>query len=303
MENTVTEINLAAKSPVEMIKQAEEKYISEIRAVAERISADDYIRIVALAGPSASGKTTTAGMLCKLLSEMGEKTVVVSLDDFYLPLEKMPKSADGSYDFETVNSLDIELIKKCFREAIKTGKTHLPKYDFTTNTRMPDTILADISEKGIIIAEGLHALNPLITDMVDKKNIFKIYISVNCSIMDSFGEQLLSSRQIRLVRRALRDRVFRGSPIAETLGFWNSVVAGERKNLYCFKDSADVKIKTLHIYEPGVYRNEFLKLKNELQPGVVCYDYFMRTCRAIEQFAEIDNSLVPEGSLIREFIG
>lgn len=303
MQITVTEINAALKTPEKLVNFAEKQYIDEIYSVAEKIAFDDNIKIVALAGPSGSGKTTTAHILCEKLEQLGEKTTVVSLDDFYLSNEFMPVLEDGSKDIESVNALNIELIKKCFNEIITTGKTKLPHYDFTLKKSILDHKEVDISNKGIIIVEGLHAMNPLITDIVPKKNIFKAYISVNCSILDGFGEQLLSSRQIRLVRRTLRDKIFRGASLEDTLRLWNGVIEGERKYLYCYKNTADVLIKTLHVYEPCVYRDEFLKLKNEISANNPLYNYFTRTINAIEKFEALDSFYVPQDSLIREFIG
>ncbi len=303
MINTVGLINEQSKNPEALILNAEKEYYAEILSVAKRIADDDRIKIVSLAGPSGSGKTTTAHILCNMLEKLGEKTAVVSLDNFFLSYEDLPILENGNRDTESVASLDIEILKKCFNEIILSGKTVLPVYDFPNKKSIPNSKPIDISSKGIVIAEGLHALNPVITDLVPRENVFKIYISVNCSIEDNFGEQLLSSRQIRLVRRSLRDRVFRGTDILTTLSMWNGVVEGERKYLYCFKNTADVKIKTLHIYEPCVYRDDFLELKNNIVRDCVCYDYFMRTAAAIEKFSCIDKGLVPKSSLIREFIG
>ncbi len=301
--NSLPEINKYTNSPEAFIKNAEKNYLKGVYSAAERIADNDDIKIVALAGPSASGKTTTAHILCDRLSIIGEKPIVVSLDDFYLEPESLPLQPDGSRDYESVSSLNLTLIEKCFNEIIKTGKTMLPRFDFVTKKSITDERPCDISDGGIIIVEGLHALNPIITDLVPRENIFKAYISVNCSIEDSFGEQLLSSRQIRLVRRTLRDRIFRGSSVNDTLALWNGVVEGERKHLYCFKNTADAQIRTLHVYEPCVYRNDFLKLREEITKDSVCYEYFMRTANAIEKFSPISSDLVPKKSLIREFIG
>lgn len=303
MLNSVVAINNAAKNPQELIKISEENYINEVYSAAKRIADDDRIKIVSLAGPSGSGKTTTAHILCDFLHELGEKTIVVSLDDFYLEDDRLPILEDGSKDIESVNALNIELIKKCFNEIIENGKTYLPRFDFKLKKSILNHKLADIGERGIIIAEGLHALNPLITDLVPRDNIFKMYISVNCSIEDAFGEQLLSSRQLRLVRRSLRDNIFRGTSVLETLKLWHGVVEGERKHLYCYKNTADVMIKTLHAYEPCVYRDMFLKLKQDVTPDVLGYEYFMRTANAIEKFVSVNSEFIPENSLIREFIG
>ena len=303
MINTVTEINEAVKNPEAIVKYAEKQYKKEIYDAAKKIADNDNIKIVALAGPSGSGKTTSAHILMDRLHLYGEETVVVSLDDFYLSDNELPILPNGKKDIESVNSLNLELLKKCFLEIINTGKTVLPKYDFSAKKSIPNSHTIDVSNKGILIVEGLHALNPIITDLVPRENIFKMYISVNCSIEDSFGEQLLSSRQIRLMRRCLRDRVFRGASVNETLSMWNGVIEGERKYLYCYKNTADAWIKTLHVFEPCLYRNMFLKLRDDVSKDSVCYEYFMRTASAVEKFDAMEEKYVPANSLIREFIG
>ncbi len=304
MINTLNEINkMAETNPSEFIKACNKEYLDNIISIAKHIEADDDIKIVAIAGPSGSGKTTTAHILQDKLEELNEKTAVVSLDDFYLPSDKLPTLPDGSADIESVNALDIELIKKCFDEIIKYGKTSLPKYDFKSSTHTLNARQLDIGNRGIVIVEGLHAMNPLISDLVERKNIFKIYISVNCSVEDEHGVQMLSSRQIRLVRRILRDDRYRGATATETLHLWNNVIDGERKYLYCFKDTADVRLVTFHPYELGVYRERFGKMRNSVNKNAPCYDYFIKTSNALERFTSINNSIVPDNSLIREFIG
>lgn len=304
MKNTLQVINdFALNSPSELISRAERHYDRELSDIAKRISEDDDIKIVALAGPSASGKTTTAHILREKLRELDEETEIISLDDFYLPIDSLPLLEDGTRDIESVNALDIPLINKCFNEIIRTGKTVLPKFKFSTKERIINARKIDLSGRGIAIVEGLHALNPLITDLVPSKNIFKAYISVNRGIVNEDGSRLLSSRQIRLARRVLRDRTFRGTPVNETLSLWQGVVEGEEKYLYCFKDTADVQIKTLHIYEPCLYRNEILSLKDEISEDAPLKDYFLKTAAALEHFVPIDISLVPPDSLITEFVG
>lgn len=304
MINTLNDINQKAlECPEEFIEDCNKEYLENITNIARRIEADDDIKIVAIAGPSGSGKTTTAHILQEKLRLLNEMVEVVSLDDFYLPADKLPILPDGSTDIESVNSLDISLIKECFDEIIKEGKTNLPLYDFKTKTSTRGAKSIDIGHKGIVIVEGLHAMNPLISDLVPRKNIYKIYISVNRSVDDQNGVQLLSSRQIRLVRRVLRDDKFRGATATETLHLWNNVIDGERKYLYCFKDTADIQLVTFHPYELGVYREKFGKMRSTVNKNAPCYDYFIKTANALERFAAIDSSLVPKNSLIREFIG
>lgn len=304
MINTLNEINkMAVECPQQFIKMCNEEYLNNITQIAQKISQDDNIKIVAIAGPSGSGKTTTAHILQETLKKLNEKVAVVSLDDFYHPLEKLPILSDGSTDIESVNALDIALIKDCFEQIIKFGSVNLPKYDFKTQTRTCNAQQIDIGNHGILIVEGLHAMNPLISDLVPQQNIFKIYISVNRSVEDENGVQLLSSRQIRLIRRVLRDDRFRGSNATETLHRWNNVIDGERKYLYCFKDTANVQLVTFHPYELGVYREKFGKMRSGVNKNAPCYDYFIKTANALERFDTIKSDLVPYDSLIREFIG
>lgn len=304
MINTLNEINKLAKSDAaEFIKACNQEYINNITDIAKRINDDDDIKIVAIAGPSGSGKTTTAHILQNRLEKMGETTAVVSLDDFYLPHDKLPVLPDGSLDIESVNSLDILLIKKCFENIINDGKTDLPEYDFKTRSRIPNAKKLDIGNHGIVIVEGLHAMNPLIADLVPHKNILKVYISPNRTVDDENGVQLLSSRQIRLIRRVLRDDLFRGATATETLHLWNNVIEGEKMHLYCFKNTADVWLTTFHPYELGVYRERFCKMRSTVNKNAPCYEFFIDTVNALEQFCSIDSALVPPNSLIREFIG
>ena len=304
MKNILSSINGAILSnPRKLVECSENTYIEEVYKAAQVIADNDDIKIVSLAGPSGSGKTTSAHILQDRLTALGEATIIVSLDDFYLAEDRLPVLPDGKKDIESVNSLDAELIKTCLNEIILYGKTKLPYYDFKTKTSHKAQKSVDIGSKGIVIVEGLHALNPVITDLVPRKNIYKIYVNVNCGISDDNGNQLLSSRQIRLMRRSLRDEIFRGSDINKTLTMWEDVVAGERKYLYCFKDTADFTLKTLHPYEPALYKKRFTEMALEVDKNHKGYEYFMKTVRGVADFCDLDEELIPHGSLIREFIG
>ena len=304
MKNTLQVINeQVIHHPAAFIKSAEDDYRNDLLEIAERIANNEKIKIVAIAGPSASGKTTTAHILCDRLRALGETAEIISLDNFYLPTDLLPVLPNGKADIESVHSLDIELIESCFKGLIDTGVSLLPAYDFTKKERSLAAKRIDISAGGIVIVEGLHALNPLITDHLPRENFFKIYVSVNRPILDEKGKKLLSSRQLRLIRRSLRDETFRSTPINTTLVLWQGVVEGEEKYLYCYKDTADAQLKTLHLYEPGLYRGRFLGMRDEVLPSSPYYEYFLKTAAAIEKFHLLDESMIPEESLIREFIG
>ncbi len=255
-----------------------------------------------IAGPSGSGKTTTAKILRDYLSESGIHTNVISLDDFYLNREDAPLDDEGKPDFETVHSLDIPEINRCFEDIIKKGKCIMPLFDFETGRRKPNGHTVSILDGGIIIVEGLHALNPLLSGCLPADNIFKIYISVNESVTDEKGKTVLSSRQMRLVRRMSRDDIYRGTTPQQTFDMWESVIKGEEKFLYCFKPTADRHITTLHCYEPCIFRDRVLSLLEKIDPESEDYYYVKNTINGLNHFVSADVSLVPQDSLLREFI-
>ncbi len=304
MISTLNLINNHIKNDVKLfVDLCEKEYIEQIIALAKQISDNGDIKIVAIAGPSASGKTTTAHILMRELDKLNEKTAVISLDDFYFPFKDLPLNPDGSRDIESVKALDTVRIEKAFKDIITTGHALLPQFDFITKTRNENAKEIDIGHRGIAIVEGLHAINPEITGIVPHKNILKIYISVNIPILDDTGKRILSSRQIRLIRRILRDEKFRGASPEETLFLWDNVVKGENRYLYCFKDTADVKLTTLHPYELCVYKEKFCRMKNSVSADTPSYNYFIRSVNALENFCPIESKFVPGSSLIREFIG
>ena len=304
MINTLSLINkYATENPSDLIRASEYEYKEQISAIANRISLNPDIKIIAIAGPSASGKTTTAHLVMDEIEKSGENTAVISLDDFYLPLNKLPRLPDGNRDIESVSAMDIPRIERAFKDIVNYGSAYIPTFDFLTKSRIENAKKIDVGNRGIVIVEGLHALNPLITAGVPQKNILKIYISVNTPVEDENGAQILSSRQIRLIRRIIRDKRFRGAEPDETLHLWNNVVAGEAKYLYCFKNTADIKLVTFHSFEPCVYKEQFCKMRQTVKPNTPCYDYFIKTANALERFLSLDSKTVPENSLIREFIG
>ena len=179
----------------------------------------------------------------------------------------------------------------------------LPHFDFMEKVSIKEHREIDISSGGMVIVEGLHALNTVITNGLPSDNLFKIYVSVNVPVLDDKGEKLLSSRKIRLIRRVLRDEIFRNTPIEHTLTLWTKVYEGEEKYLYKYKDLADVKLVTLHPYELCVYRDRFLSLVDNLKSDVDNYDYTVKVANVLRRVKSIDAELVPQNSLIREFIG
>lgn len=300
--NILSEINTMAKNePEKLIEISEKRYDSELNDVVDRIIKNNDYKIILLAGPSGSGKTTTAHIVKDKLIKSGKKAQVISLDNFFLPMDKMPLQENGEKDFESVYSLNIPEIHRCFDELIVSGKTVIPVFSFQTLSNS-ERLSIDISDGGILIVEGLHALNPILTNELDNNKLFKIYISVNKTVVDENGNRLLSSRQLRLIRRMSRDFLYRNTSAVGTLKLWTSVVKGEEKYLYCFKDIADIQLFTFHSFEPCVFRNIVIELLKNLPHDAENYDYIMDAKKALEQFVALDAALVPETSLIREFI-
>lgn len=300
--NTLSNINTLAKNePSKLIAVSEKKYHSEIRSLAEKIINNEKYKIVLLAGPSGSGKTTTAHILKENILSLGHCAEVVSLDNFYLEAEKMPRLKNGQPDFETVYSLDIAEIYRCFSQIISVGKTDMPIFNFSKKKREETMQLIDVSKGGIVIVEGLHALNPVLYDKLPTDNLLKIYISVNDFVTHN-GKKMLSSRKMRLARRLSRDYIYRNTSPVETLKLWTSVVEGEEKYLYCFKDTADLLIKTFHMYEPCIFRDIIYSLLSDLPKTAENYSYAVEMRDALLKFEPISVDIVPENSLLREFV-
>ncbi|MBR6572768.1 MAG: adenylyl-sulfate kinase [Clostridia bacterium] len=304
MTNILQQINSSLKSdPKGFIAVCEKSYKEQINRLADAILSDENNRILMIAGPSGSGKTTTAHVLKETLEKKGKKTQVISLDNFFKNLCDRDVLPDGSVDFESVNALNIDEITRSFNQLITNGKSKLPEFDFLTAKSIPDKIELDISDGGLFIVEGIHALNPEITRHLPKEKLFKIYVSVTRPIVDDNGKTVLTGRKLRLIRRIIRDFKFRNKTINETLGLWSGVVEAENKHIRSFKKYADFCVTTLHAYEPALYKKSFLEMIEAVTDDTPNSSYARAAAKGLESFAEIDEKLIPETSLIKEFIG
>ncbi len=304
MNNTISEINNAANLDFRrFIDICEEEYHDEIMSVAQHISDNAHLKVVMIAGPSGAGKTTSALLLSNYLLKLGIHAQIVSLDNFYLSRQDLPILPNGERDTESVNALDIKEMQHCFLEIENYSKTKMPFYDFEAGKSIKGKIEIDITNNGILIVEGLHALNPVITDCLREENLYKIYISVNEGIYNDKGDRVLTSRKIRFIRRTLRDEKTRGADINATLKLWWQVGYGEEQYLYCFKDRADILLKTLHPYELCVYKERFLKSAKAVLEDSDNYKYVKNITEVIKQITPINPNAVPKNSLIREFLG
>lgn len=300
-EIDVSYINsLVASDAAGLIQRSEEEYHGLIESVACKICADKNLRILLLAGPSGSGKTTTANLICDSIKSHGEGCIVVSLDDFYRSFadNEYPKLSDGTNDCESPLALDIPMLKNTLYAIAESREFLLPKYDFKNSVRK-ETRLHEAMPDGCVIIEGLHALNPLVFSEIPRERALKLFISVSTNI-NFGGERILSGRKIRFMRRMVRDSIYRNATAEKTLSMWKNVLLGEDKYLYPNRKYADLRFDTFHKFELSVMRQFVEKL---ITGSLVDTDPYAKTVLdAVKNVLPIQISLVPESSLIREFI-
>jgi uridine kinase len=301
IRNEIEYINATAREdPAGFIAQNIARYQNIITAVAQRELRQGGHKLVLLAGPSASGKTTTAGKLAAEMKHAGVQTHSISLDDFYYESDHMPLLPDGMPDIESVYALDLPLLRQTLQSLMEDGQAELPHFKFSEGRRSRWELLT-LARDDMIVLEGLHALNPEITGIVPEA--LKIYINVSSHIYDEKRNIVLTKRNLRLVRRILRDSQFRGSGAEETIAMWPAVTLGENLFLSPCKEFADVRVNTIHLFEPCVFAPRVLPLLNAIPGDSPVVKEGRRLARTLRQFEPLDGTLVPEDCLLREFLG
>ncbi len=300
-EINLEEINRQAKlDPQRLIAESEEGYHNFVDGVARRAVEDKNVRILLLSGPSGSGKTTTANLICDRIKSHGEGCIVVSLDDFYRSFDdpEYPRLADGSLNYEAAEALDLPLLRETLLAIAETREFVLPKYDFKVSRRVEERRHTPMKDSCVII-EGLHAINPLVFSPLPKESVLKLFISVSTNVNEG-GERILSGRKIRFMRRMVRDSIYRNADAEKTLDMWKNVLVGEDKYLYPNRIYADVNFNTFHPFELSVMK-KFVEalISRELAEKD---SYASTVLSAARRIYPIDISLVPDNSLIREFI-
>lgn len=298
----VSQINKdVADAPEKIVNRAEKKYDDSLLKVCEKIISDSA-ETVFLAGPSASGKTTTAARLCQDLEEHGKRCITVSLDDFYRVKGDYPLLPNGTPDYETVHALDLPLFEKCFKELYSEGKSDFPLFDFHIGTRSDKVRRVDYSSYDVMIVEGLHALNPLITDLLPEGESLRIFINLIGGFEDENENEVLSGWQLRFVRRLIRDYHHRNSGAANTFRLWDMVVDGEKKYLFPFENNRDIAVNSIHEYEPCLFANEASEILSELPESDSHFEISRDLIGRLKAFESLDEDKVPESSLLREFL-
>ena len=268
--------------------------------IADTIVKNHNIRLILLAGPSGSGKTTTANLISDAIRELGEESIVISLDDFYKTHDDpaYPKSESGEHDYECPEALDLELIAKTLKAITDGEGFSVPKYDFKTGSRQFFKEYPSAKDRCVVI-EGLHALNPKISDHLPAEKIYKIFVSVSTNI-NADDKRLLSGRKVRFIRRLVRDSIYRGADAERTLAMWRAVLEAEDIYLYPYKATANIAFDTFHIFELGVMKSFAEELLTEELASRE--PYVSVVLEALKNIEPIDIELVPANSLIREFV-
>ncbi|MCL2578822.1 MAG: nucleoside kinase [Oscillospiraceae bacterium] len=297
-------VQMAEKDPLSLVARSEDYYHHQVEMAMLRIKKNmPNYKFVLLCGPSASGKTTTAYKLKESLIQNGMRARVVSMDNFFIGRENYPKLPDGSPDMESVYTLDLKLLNKCFNELQTTGKSLLPKFDFVSQKLILEAHPVDITGGDVLIMEGIHALNPEVLSDIPNENVMRIYASVRSKFV-SGEEDILIPKDIRLMRRLVRDDKFRSLSPIETLKTWENVLDGERKYINPYRDDVDIKLDNTIDYEVCVWR---FMLQNQLDiggpEGFCDYPAIYRIFKGLTRFPSIDPASIPADSLLREFIG
>ena len=261
-------------------------------------------RAVMLAGPSSSGKTTSANRLATQLRVHGKKPVLMSLDDYYIDREKIAPGPDGKLDLEHINTIDTGLFGRQMVQLLNGEEVELPSFNFKTGKREWRGHKLSLAGDSVVIVEGLHALNPvLLPEGFDFDRVFRLYVSPLLPLnLDNHNR--IATSYLRLLRRIVRDYETRGSSVQQTLSMWDSVRRGEQRWIFPFQENADVIFNSSTLYELAVLKKHIFPLLTAVQPEDECYDEVQNIVKILNFVVEADvDDEIPPTSLVREFIG
>ena len=306
MAYSLTEINERCRTnPEEFIAECDRIYADRLELAADRIMENMHRSpIVLLSGPSGSGKTTTAMKICEVLEGRGIRTHGISLDTYFRTVspETTPRTASSAYDLESPLCLDMDLLNEHFTILSRGGKVYLPKYDFVHQRRYNRySSSLRLGDHEVAVFEGIHALNDAITGV--HPEAFKLYISARSNVVDDDGKVVFKGTWMRLMRRTVRDYLFRGTAAQETLSHWANIRRGEKLYISPFKDKADLQFDSSFAYEVPVLNNTVSGLFAAMPEDTPRYQELKSILPAFERFVDVSPDLLAADSLMREFIG
>ena len=291
--------NGEATNLINVSEALQEKKISQI---ADKIAAKKDIKVVLIAGPSSSGKTTFCKRLSVQLLASGVKPVQISLDDYFVNREETPKDEQGEYDYESIYALNIPLINEQFNALFNGLEVELPKYNFQTGSSEKSGNKLHLEENNVLVVEGIHALNPTLTAQIPDDKKFKIYASALTTILLD-NHNYIPTTDNRLLRRIVRDYKYRGCSAQETIRRWPSVRAGENKWIFPYQEQADVMFNTAMLFELAVIKPQAEEVLEQVPENCEEYAEAYRLRKFLKYFSPLPFRALPPTSLLREFLG
>lgn len=285
-----------------MVKMAEALQSRGIQLIGDAVAQRPKVRAILIAGPSSSGKTTFSKKLCMALERNGYTAQSISFDDYYVDREKTPRDARGGYDYESIYALDIPLFQKHFNQLLQGEEVELPRYDFTTGRNEPSGRRLRLEPNTVLIMEGIHALNPMLTGDIPDEALLRVYIS-GLTVAKQDNGTYQGTTDNRLLRRMVRDAQFRNTTASETLARWSSVRRGEDQWIVPFQENADINFCTGFQYEIALLKEKALPLLKEVPQTDPNYGEAQRLIWVCNRFHDMPVSLLPPDSLLREFLG
>jgi uridine kinase len=289
----------------EVIRIAESLHEKKVAQIADQINERrDKVKLVLIAGPSSSGKTTFSKRLSLQLMVNGIRPVALSTDNFYVDREKTPLDEDGKYDFECIEAIDLELFNEVLVGLLRGEKVLAPRFDFPSGTRRPKEkwVPMQLEPGQVLVVEGIHGLNERLTQAVANDEKFRIYISALTQLAIDDHNRIFTS-DTRFLRRIVRDRLFRGYSAASTIETWPRVRRGEMRDIFPYQEEADVMFNSALVYEQAflrLYAERFLLEVPQNHPSFV--DAY-RLLRFVQSFVPLFDAPVPQTSILREFVG
>ena len=294
---------IAGNSIGDMIRINEALHEKKTAYIADEITGDKNIKIVLIAGPSSSGKTTFAQRLSIQLRVNGKKTYAISMDDYFIDRHLTPRDENGDLDFETINALDLDLFNEQLIDLMEGKEVSIPVYNFKEGKREYTREPVKLTDDHIIIIEGIHGLNDELTENIPQANKFKIYISALTQLNIDRHNRIATS-DLRLLRRIVRDYTHRGNNALKTIELWDSVVRGAEKYIFPYQENADAIFNSALVYELCVLRKYAEPIIMEIGEDSSFYSERQRLLKFLSYFLPVeDDSAIPNNSILREFIG
>ena len=301
---TVGDFNQAIEAghATDIINISEALQEKKLAKIAEDIAQRKGVKLVLLAGPSSSGKTTSCKRLSIQLAVNGLKPLQISLDDYFVDRDKTPKDENGEYDFESIYALNLDLLNDQFNALFRGEEVDLPKYDFPSGKSIKSGKKLKLEPSNVLVVEGIHALNPELTAHIPEEQIYRVYASALTTILLD-NHNYIPTTDNRLLRRIIRDYKYRGVSAQETIHRWPSVRAGENKWIFPFQENADAMLNTAMIYELSVLKMQVEPLLQQVPENCEEYAEAYRLLKFLKYFKGIPYNNLPPTSLLREFLG